>query len=363
MRLPSALSFLPALACVSLLLLGGCEDKNSNQLVSPTLSSDMSGIAAAAIAVGTAGDFGLAQLYQGTSAVAGLGNAGIQAALRDVSNGGPGIPAAQSVILDGATLATAAGGTASGTLAFTSDLLAPDGSALPGSWWHLRLDAAGQTTSFAVTADDGAIATLTSGALDAYVLDGATTVTSPGIWTQTVDLWLIAKPSAPVRLSVTPLGGLSRSLTLSGIRHVRHQITRTDNGTTVTRVDNGTVDGDGTTLVAAIPSISTAFGLSSGPQRDDSSFPRVPRYFASWRQDTALAGGTSHVWTFERVASWSLTQTKPTGSATWTGASIGSSTGSHYLDRDGVREGVYNNSGLLNRWLLTVDVSKSGRRL
>jgi hypothetical protein len=363
MRLPSPLSLLPAAACLSLLLLCGCEDKNANLLASPTLNSDMSGVAAAAIAVGTAGDFGLAQLYQGTTAVAAIGNRGSGVELRDASNGGPGIPAAQSVILDGPTLAAAAGGTATGTLAFTSDLLAPDGSTLPGSWWHVHLDAAGQTIPFTVTADDGALASLTSGTLDGYVLDGATTIISPGNWTQNVDLWLIAAPAAPVSLSVAPLNGLPRSLTLSGIRHIHRVVTRNDDGTTVTRVDTGTVDGDGTVLVAAIPSITSTFGLSSGPLLTDSSFPRVPFLFATWREDTALAGGTSHTWTFDRVATWSLTQTKPTGSTIWTGATINSTTGSNYLDLDGGREGVYTDAGLLNRWGLTVDVSRSGRRL
>ena len=351
-----------SLSCAALLV-GGCGTSGDDPLVSKTSKTDAAAVAAAATVVGSASEFAISQLYQGTTAIAGLSGDFGTYALRDVANGGPGIPAAQSLILDAATFTAVAGGTASGTATFTADQLAPDSTTLPGGWWHLTVNFAGQASYFTVTADDSTVANATNGSLDVYVRDGATTITAAGTWTQVIDAWTVARAATAPVLTISPGTPAARTTTITGIRHLARTVSRVDNGTTITRTETGSLDGDTSALLAAVPSLATLWGVTAGPTLPDSNLPRNNRVFARWVQATTLADASTSTWTWDRLLNWTIVQTKPSAAAKWASTTVSAGGASHYLTRDGVREGVYTANGIVNRWNMVVDVARSGRRL
>jgi hypothetical protein len=346
----------------AILILGGCSTSGDDPLASKTSKTDAATVAAAALVAGSASEFAIAQLYQGTSAIAGIADDFGPYALRDAANGGPGIPAAQSRLIDAARFTTAAGGIASGTATFTSDQLAPDFTSLPSGWWHLNVDFAGQASAFAITADDGTVARATSGSLDLYVREGTTTITAAGTWTQVIDAWTVARAATAPSLTVNPGTPAARTITIAGIRHLARTVNRVDDGTTITRTETGSIDGDAAALLAAVPSLATRWNVTSGPTLPDSNLPRTDRVFARWVQPTTLADTSTSTWTWDRLLTWTIIQTKPSAAAAWAATTITGSGGSHYLTRDGVREGVYTANGLVNRWGMVIDLTRSGRR-
>jgi hypothetical protein len=356
------------LACSGIaLLVGGCGTSGDDPLISKTSRRDAAAVIAASAVIGSASEFAISQLYQGTTAIASTSGDSGNYALREVANGGPGLPLAQSLIIDAATFTAVSRGIASGTATFTSDQQAPDASTLPSGWWHLNIAFAGQANAFTVTADDGTIANATNGSLDVYVRDGATTITSAGNWTQVIDAWTVARnPTAPV-ITVSPGTTGARTTAITGIRHLTRTVTRSDNATVITRTETGSVDGDVTDLLAAVPTLGTLWGVAGGPALPDSNLPRTTRVFARWVQPTTFADGSTSTWTWARLFSWTIVQTKPSGSgsatAAWGATSVNTGGASHYLSRDSVREGVYNPSGIVNRWGMVVDYARTGRRL
>ena len=350
------------LSCATLLA-GGCGISGDDPLASKTSRADAAAVAAATAVVGSASEFAISQLYQGTTAIAALSGDFGSYALRDVANGGPGIPAAQSLIITASTFTAVAGGTASGTATFTSDRLAPDSSTLPTGWWHLNVNFADQASAFTVTADDGTVANATSGSLDLYVRDGATTITSAGNWTQVIDAWTIARTATAPGLTISPGTPGARTTTITGIRHLSRTVSRVDNATTITRTETASIDGDTTALLAAVPSLAALWNVTAGPRLPDSNLPRTDRLFARWVQPTTLADASTATWTWDRLINWTIVQTKPRAAAAWASTTVTGSGASHYLARDAVREGVYTPSGIVNRWAMVVDLARSGRRL
>jgi hypothetical protein len=350
---------------------GSGTDASTTSTSTPTAASDASTASAGSAAAGVATDAGFAQLYQGGVPVAWRASretatisdgVTVDAVALASSLGGPGTPTVQNTSADGQALALANGQTASGTFTFISDQLAPDLSTLPTNWWHVKLAFDHQTQAFTVTNDDGASATITAGELDLYIYDVTTAGSAPGNWTRTAQVYSVIPSTNPLTMTITPTSGGTRNSTLTGIRHAQHAITRSNDGTNVTRAETTTVDGDATTLLGAIPSVST-LQVASGPTLADAGTPATNRLFTKWLHTTTLADASVHPLQWDRWATFTVTKVRPASATAWSSITFSNEQQAIYLTRNGVQAGPFTRQQLASGFNLVMDLTKAGQSL
>jgi hypothetical protein len=130
-----------------------------------------------------------------------------------------------------------------------------------------------------------------------------------------------------VTVTIALANGASRTATLSGERHASRAITRTKttavSGTTISRTDNVTIDGD----LSAVP-----VGLTSGPTMNDKA--SNPHLFTKWTHTLSTPTAT-HTLVWDRFATWTANWTYTSGVTPGWSAAISSMNENIYIQRDG----------------------------
>jgi|GEM_PF-6904959 hypothetical protein len=296
------------------LALTGCgSSNNASNSPAQTTGGDAQATSAASSAVGLASDAGLNQLYN-------KGVAAFREAPRStIVNDGPRPVNEIIFCLNNTPPSPAIGSSVITTTAYPSPIYTSgqiqfeaDSTGLPADWYHISLSFT-SGNPFVVTNEEGDVITIDSGSFELYVSDpGAVGSGTPGDWTDTIDCYAYIAQSAPITAVVQLASGGTRTTSLSGLRHVKRAITRSITGTTVTRADNVTIDGDYSNLSGIVTPT-----IVSGPSLADRNGTIHP--FTMWQHTTTLADGLVHTFLWDRHCTYSVTYTYQQGSPTWIG--------------------------------------------
>lgn len=347
-QLSSSHLLLSATLTLAAVAISGCGAKSDD--AAGATATDTRSVSASSSAVGTATDAGLNALYGG-GAVAWQPELDFR-----TRSDGPTDEVMRSV-----TDAPPAPHSGSGDITvstYTNPLMTSgtihwqaDSSGLPAGWYHVSLtfDSA---APFTVTTENGDVATIASGVVDFYVhnVDGSND--GVGNWTRTVDTWTSIS-GTPLQVSTTVSGGISRSATITGLRHAHRAITRTkDAGTgTITRADAVTIDGDLSDL--SVLSLSPA--LSSGPSMADRAGASHP--FTKW-QHVVTSEGVTHTNVWNRYCTYTASYTYAPGTVSWTGTFSGVNE-NIYLTHDGVTVGPLTDAQVVARFQMLHNLNKA----
>jgi hypothetical protein len=329
------------------------KSSNGGSSLLPGTTEEARTASGASAVSGTALDAGLNQLYSGGSI-----------ALREQPRGGPvsdGNSGPYEIIrslnntrpepFTGAGMITAATYTnpivVSGSISYSSDT-----SGLPANWYHVSLDFS-STSPFTITTDEGDRAAITGGQIDLYVqnIDGADD--GVGNWSRTVDSYVSIAAASPITIVVTLTDGTVRTSTLTGERHVNRVINRTVAGSTVSRSDGVTIDGN----VAGVP---IAPALTNGPSLNDRN--GASHAFTQWNHavQVAAAGGTvNHIFVWNRYCTYTVSYSYQVGTLVWSGA-ISNYFENVYVSLDGTQAGPLSDLQLYVDYRMLHNLNGSG---
>lgn len=330
-----------------LVVLAGCG--NSEPDVTPpaaqaVTSVDAQSTAAASAVIGLATDAGLNQLYVGGS-LAYFSSARLTDGVFDAPSGlpalelvsalGPPMPATGSgVITTGVAGTYPNPAITSGQLLYNSDVSGLPTATANQGWYHIQLNS-DDTAPFTVTDENGSTVRLASGTVSLYVRDWLTPNSIGGNWARTIDVWTTMPATDPLKVMVTSTDGSTRTVSVSGGRHVLHTITQTRSTSTIpatlTTDYFKTVNGDFShyPVAAGLPS------PGNGPQGLDST--GTLRIFSNWLFTTTLADEVVHTFQWNRAATFGLRTQRSAGDLTWKSAALLASPApaeSIYITRD-----------------------------
>ena len=331
---------------------GGTNDDNGGTPLSAATLDARTASAASAVG-GTATDAGLNQLYAGGSIAlreppkhgpVGDGGSGVNEIIRSLTNARP-------EPFTGAGMITTATYTnpivVSGSISYSSDT-----TGLPANWYHIALDFS-STSPFTITTDEGDQAAITGGQIDLYVLNTDGADDGAGNWSRTVDSYVTIPATSPVTIVVTLRDGTVRNASLTGERHVNRGIIRTVTGTTVSRTDAVTIDGN----VAPVP-ITPA--MVDGPSLLDRN--GTGQVFTQWNHAVQISGAlgpatATLVW--NRYCTYTVSYSYQVGTVVWSGA-IANYFENIYLTRNGVQVGPLSDLQVLADYGILHDLNGSG---
>lgn len=337
------------------LALGGCGSGSSTSAtVTNTLPSahEAQTASAASSAVGVATDAGLNQLFVG-------GAIALRTPLRvgPLSDGAPYDEIMRSVA-DAPPAPAAPGAAVITTTGYSNPVVVSgqigyeaDTAGLAAGWYHVALTFSA-SNAFTIRSDEGNMAAVTGGRIDLYVHNQDGSDDGVGGWTRQLDSYVSIADSAPVTVTVTLAGGVVRTSTLTGLRHVGRAIKHTRSGSLVTRADAVTVDGD----LSAVP-LSPPVG--SGPTMLDRA--GANQVFTRWVHAVDITEGgvtARHVFQWDRHCTYTVTYTYLVGALTWTGSVTGY-TENVYVARDGTAVGPLTDLQLALRFGLLHDLNGS----
>jgi len=236
--------------------------------------------------------------------------------------------------------------TLAGSISYSSDT-----TALPANWYHISLDFSA-SSPFTITTDEGDRAAITGGQIDLYVLNADGADDGVGNWSRTVDSYVTIPAASPVTIVVTLSDGTVRNATLSGERHVNRGIIRTVTGTTVSRTDAVTIDGN----VAAVP-ITPA--MVNGPSLLDRN--GNGQVFTQWNHAVQVNNslGTTATLVWNRYCTYTVSYSYQVGTVVWSGA-ITNYFENVYLTRNGVQVGPLSDLQLLVDYGILHNINGSG---
>ena len=286
----------------------------------PVAEDDVAQSSAASVAVGSAADAGVTQLFSGGTAAKIILDPhpalAWQAPKDRLMNDGPSpldvlvksvdtspAPTLSSGTLNPSYLPANAGASASGIP------YAIDSTGLPAGFFHIQLmfDA---THVLTIHDDNGDTAVINAGELDIYVegtLVSAGTVAQGtfGNWDYVVTHYCTMPAANPITVHVTTNAGNTWTTTVTGLRHCTREYVRTRVGTgdaaQITLAETTTVDGD----FSGYPTGAAVASPGNGPSMADANGGMHD--FTKWSFASVNAAGATHSFVWDRYATFGLT--------------------------------------------------------
>jgi hypothetical protein len=359
-----------ALAAATAVLLAGCGSDATSTATTVTTpgSDDAAQSGASSAAVGSASDAGVSQLFSGgTAAMAMIDPHPVvawQLVRRDGMDDGPAPLDALVKSSDtapapngGSTTITAGpnfgGPGCSGSFPCEIDT----GGTLPAGYYHVALtfDTAHTLT---LHTENGDTATITGGELDLYVKGTDVTPSGHplGSWDYIIDVYSTMPATNPIVVNVTTANGGSWTTRVNGLRHGKREYVRSQTGigagAVVSLTESFTVDGD----FSGFPAGTTVPNPGNGPLLLDRG--NSQHNFTKWVFNSVGAAGGSHVFTWDRYATFGLNYVRTGGTALT--VSVTAPAENIYITKDtGLPVGPLDLAGLKAQYHVSGDLTQS----